>query len=92
MKIFQWRKQQFAWPAERPSSPDKAAVAAFLAAHPGEHIAWTRVAGDEEDRYVIGVFYGRTRPPRYQFFSVLKASQEVQALEDDSAYRPKGWR
>lgn len=71
---------------------EKSAIAEFLALHPGERIAWTRITAEEEARYVVGVFYGNTAPPRYQFFAVPKATYMAQVLEDDENYRPKVWR
>jgi len=38
-----------------------------------------------------GVFCGETRPPRYNFYTVNKATAEIATLDDDSAYRPKVW-
>jgi hypothetical protein len=64
----------------------------FRRLYPNERIAWTTLLADEDARYVIGVFYGSTRPPSYQFFGVSKLSGLVQQIEDDEVYRPKVWR
>ena len=64
----------------------------FLSQHPTEKYVHTRMRADEPDRFVIGVFYGDTRPPRYQFYAVSKQSFLVQKIEDTSPYRPKIWR
>lgn len=47
---------------------------------------------DEADRFVIWVWYGHTRPPRYKFFYVNKSDLAARVLEDNSKYRPQMWR
>jgi hypothetical protein len=75
-----------------PTEPERRARAAFRELHPEQCIAWSRVAAEEVDRFVVGVFYGDSRPPRYCFFAISRASAGVTPLDDDSAYRPKVWR
>lgn len=70
----------------------RAAQCEFRSRYPEEHIVWTKMSADETDRYVIGVFYGDTRPPRYRFYAVKKQTGSVAELEDVSVYRPKDWR
>lgn len=92
MNLRRWIANWWMGEQKQPSDAEKASVAEFLAANPGEYVAWTTLAADEETRYVVGVFYGDTRPPRYCFFAVDKATMEARVLEDDSDYRPKDWR
>lgn len=75
-----------------PNDAEKSAVAAFLIQHPGERIAWTRLIAEEENRYIVGVFYGDVRPRSYQFFAIDRTAMTATVLEDDTAYRPKVWR
>jgi hypothetical protein len=75
-----------------PTEAEKSAIAQFLVLHPDETIRWTHLTAEEEDRYVVGVFYSDWKPPRYQFFAVEKTTMQAQVIEDDTAYRPKGWR
>lgn len=74
------------------TAPERAAKAAFARAHPAKRIAWTRLTAEEELRFVVGIYYGDTRPPRYAFYAVNKESGEVRPIDDDSPYRPKVWR
>jgi hypothetical protein len=50
------------------------------------------LAADEPERFVLGVFYGETRPPNFTFYAVIKTGGEATPLDDDSAYRPIRWR
>jgi hypothetical protein len=54
-------------------------------------IAWSTVK-EEEERFVVGVFFGSTRPPQYKFYEVSKKELVATLLADDSAYSPKNWR
>jgi hypothetical protein len=74
------------------TEPERLAREAFLSLHPGEHVAWTHLTADETDRYVVGVYYGTTRPPSYAFFAVTKGATHVEPLVDDEPYRPRVWR
>jgi hypothetical protein len=74
------------------SAPEKIAAAAFRNSHPAEPVAWTRLAAEENGRFVVGVFYGSTRPPRFRFYEVAKATMRARELNDDEDYRPKQWR
>jgi hypothetical protein len=75
-----------------PTGPEKIARAAFRQLHPDERIAWSRLAAEEPDRFVVGVFYGQTTPPSYSFYAVSKTTAEATPVDDDSPYRPKAWR
>jgi len=72
-----------------PSEPEKIAREAFRRLRPDQRVAWSRVVADEPHRFVVGVFYGDTRPPSCTLYSVSKVIAEVRLLDDDSAYRPK---
>ena len=74
------------------TEPEKIARAAFHRLHPDQRIAWSTLAADEKDRFVVGIFYGDDLPPDYSFYVVSKTSAEVAPLADDSPYRPKDWR
>jgi hypothetical protein len=68
-------------------------VRQFFRQHfPNESLAWLRLAAEEESRWVVGVFFGDTRPPNYKFFAMSRASGEISELEDCSQYAPKRWR
>jgi hypothetical protein len=71
------------------TTPDreKTASHAFRRLHPDERIAWTSVRAEEHDRFVVGIFYGRTRPPRHTFFAIDKSTDEVTLVKDDTPYR-----
>ena len=71
---------------------EKIAREAFRLLHSDQRIAWTTLAADEADRFVVGVFYGDTRPPNFTFYAVSKTGGEATPLDDDSAYRPTLWR
>jgi hypothetical protein len=70
----------------------RAAKEAFGRMYPDETIGWTTFRADEDTRYIVGVFYGATRPPYYIFFEVRKNSDFARQLEDDEPYRPRVWR
>ena len=72
-----------------PTWPAKAARQAFRQSHPEQHFGKTILAADEDDRFVVCVLYGSTRPPRRIYYAVSKITGEVAPLDDDSAYRPK---
>jgi hypothetical protein len=74
------------------ADPEQLARAAFTSRYPDEPIAWTVVQADEGPRIVVGVLYGRTIPPRYMFFAVNRATDEVVPIEDETPYRPRVWR
>jgi hypothetical protein len=57
-----------------------------------DSIVWTILTAEESDRFVVGVFYGDTRPPRYIFFAIDKSTDEATVVADDTPYRPKVWR
>gem|GEM_PF-4593083 len=63
----------------------------FAKLYPEEH-GYPHLKVDEPDRFVIWVWYGQTRPPRYQFFYVNKSDLLAHVMKDDSNYRPKLWR
>jgi hypothetical protein len=75
-----------------PTEAEKIARQAFRRLHSDQRVAWTVLAADESDRFVVGVFHGETRPPSFTFFAVSKAGGEAIPLDDDSAYRPTCWR
>jgi hypothetical protein len=64
----------------------RAAHKEFYLQHPNDRIAWSRIAADEPGRYVVGVFYGYTRPPGYRFYAVEKRTNRAVELEDGSSY------
>jgi hypothetical protein len=70
----------------------RAAKEAFRRLYPTETIGWTTLRADEDTRYIVGVFYGSTRPPHYMFFEVSKDSAIARKLDDDEPYRPRVWR
>lgn len=70
----------------------RAAKEAFRRLYPTETIGWTTLCADEDTRYIVGVFYGSTRPPHHMFFEVSKDSAIARKLEDDELYRPRVWR
>lgn len=72
-------------------APVKAAKQTFRESYPDQEIAWTRCT-TEETRYVVGVFYGSTRPPRYIFYTIDKTDNSAAILQNDENYRPKQWR
>ena len=74
------------------SPAEKKAREHFRSNHPGLRIAWSSLAAEEGSRFVVGVFYGDTLPPRYKFYEVLKDTMTANPLEDDTAYAPKVWR
>ena len=74
------------------TSPEKTAKKAFLDSHPSERVAWTTLKADEPERFVVGVFFGNTRPPSYIFYELSKQDGTVSEIEDDSPYRPEVWR
>lgn len=74
------------------TAPEKEVKRVFQESEPGEHVAWTSLSADEPRRFVVGVFYGRTRPPRHAFFEVSKTDGTVRELDDDGPYRPGEWR
>jgi len=82
----------FTNPSRRSTEPEKIIREVFRQLRPEQHIAWSKLSADESDRFVVGIFYGDTRPPRYSFYAVNKATGEVTQIDDDSAYRPKVWR
>ena len=60
--------------------------------YPQQSIAWLRLSADEPSRWVVGVFYGSTIPPRYKFFAVDRKSERIAELDDFQQYAPKQWR
>jgi hypothetical protein len=67
-------------------------VREFFRQHfPQESIAWLRLAASEPSRWVVGVFYGSTRPPRYKFFAVDRETEQITELDDLRQYAPKQW-
>jgi len=92
MGIWQWLGWVVGLPTEPGMQPEKLAEETFCRLEPDEQVAWTRLAADEPERFVVGVFYGATTPPSYRFFAVSKENGQVTQLVDDSAYRPKVWR
>ncbi len=73
------------------SPAEKSARASFCAAHPESRVAWSTVK-EEPARYVVGIFYGVTRPPRFKFYTVSKPDLIAAPLEHASTYMPKKWR
>jgi hypothetical protein len=82
----------------RGSTRQTAKAAKLVASHefrrlyPDERVSWTTLRSDEETRFVIGVYYGSTKPPRYKFFEVTKDVGSARELQDDANYRPSVWR
>ena len=70
----------------------RVAKEAFGRLYPNETIGWTTLRADEDTRYIVGVFYGSTRPPSFMFFEVSKDLAIARQLEDDKPYRPRVWR
>ena len=64
----------------------------FRLLYPNEGIAWTALRAVEETRYIIGVYYGTTRPPYRKYFEILKGSTVALELENDAIYRPRNDR
>jgi hypothetical protein len=73
------------------SPAEKSARRYFRSIDGDSTIAWSTLKG-EESRFVVDVFFGPTRPPRYRFYAVSKKELIVTPLGDDSAYAPKNWR
>jgi len=88
MRFSEWLRVGFGFRSEA----ERRVVALFRATHPDQHVAWTSLVADEDDRCVVGVYYGTTRPPCFLFFSVDRRSGAITALEDAKAYAPKVWR
>ena len=74
------------------SRPKKLVRDYFRHQHPHRSIAWISLAATEPSRWVVGVFFGSTCPPRYKFFAVERASEAVDEIVDCSRYAPKQWR
>jgi hypothetical protein len=74
------------------SRPERVALRNFRSRNPEIADSWSSRVCDEGDRFVICVFYGACRPAQYRFYSVSRDYRRVEELNDDSAYRPKGWR
>jgi hypothetical protein len=75
-----------------PTPAEKAARALFEERYADE-VCMTRIAADEPDRVVVGVYYHwNGKPPRFRHFAVDKATMAVAELADDTGYRPKNWR
>jgi hypothetical protein len=74
------------------SRPEREALRVFREHNPDFSDAWSSLVECGDKRYVVGIFFGRCEPPRYKFFAVARDLSEVSELEDDSAYRPRGWR
>jgi len=72
--------------------PKKLVRKFFHQHHPTKSISWLTLAGDEPSRWVVGVFYGKLRPPHFMFFTVDRVTEEIVELEDCSQYSPKLWR
>jgi hypothetical protein len=73
------------------SPAERRARELFRATHPKSPIAWSTVK-EEEEQFVVGVFFGSTRPPHYTFYSVSKGDSIATPIPDDAAYAPKNWR
>jgi hypothetical protein len=73
------------------SPAEKSARSHFRAVDPDSTIAWSSLK-EEESRFVVRVFFGSTRPPRYKFYAVSKKELVATPISDDSAYAPKNWR
>lgn len=74
------------------SRPLKLVRRFFQEQYPQQSIAWLRLSADEPSRWVVGVFYGSTIPPRYKFFAVDRKSERIAELDDFQQYAPKQWR
>jgi hypothetical protein len=70
------------------SNAEKAARRAFEAEHVGERVSWSTLEADEEDRHVVGLAYGNTRPPQRKYYAVSKATKAVEVILDATRYRP----
>ncbi len=70
-----------------PSQAEKVACAAFERSHRGDRVAWTKLVADENNRFVVAVFYGMSSPPACVFYAVDKRTSEAAPLQDDTAYR-----
>ena len=73
------------------SRPERVALRFFRRINPTIHDSWSSIACIERDRVVVCIFFGECRPAQYKFFSVSRDYRDVAELNDDSAYRPKGW-
>jgi hypothetical protein len=73
------------------SPAEESARALFRATNPAFSIAWSTLK-EEQDRYVVGIFFGSTRPPHYKFYVVSKNGLIATLLADDSDYAPRNWR
>ena len=72
------------------SPAEKIARSHFRSFDAESKIAWSTLK-EEEGRFVVGVYFGSTRPPRYKFYTVSKNELVATPLDDDSAYAPKNW-
>jgi hypothetical protein len=88
-RLSAWDRIKKAWGLS--TTPEKVARAAFVEDHPDEHVAWTSLAADETGRFVVGVFYGNTRPPRAKFYEVAKSDGIARQIADDAPYSSKTW-
>jgi hypothetical protein len=59
----------------------------FREHYPIQRIAKVMLRAEEDTRFVVGVFYGDTIPPRYKFYAVDKHTGEVSLIEDPLPYR-----
>lgn len=64
-----------------------AAKRAFRDQFPARRIAKIVLRAEEEDRFVVGVMYGDTIPPRAKFYTVDKMTEATELLEEDLLYR-----
>jgi hypothetical protein len=74
------------------SRPKKLARDYFRHHYSHRPIGWVSLTATEPSRWVVGVFFGSTRPPRYKFFAVERGSGAVTEVADCSPYAPKNWR
>ncbi len=74
------------------SQPLKIVRRFFRQQYPNESIAWLRLSAAQPERWVVGVFFGSARPPRYKFFAVNRRSEEIVELVDCRQHAPKQWR
>jgi hypothetical protein len=72
------------------SPAEESARRHFRSVDADSKIAWSTLK-EEESRFVVGVFFGSTRPLRYKFYEVSKKELVASPLDDDSAYAPKKW-
>ena len=61
----------------------------FADKNPHQRIAWVLLSAVEPSRWIVGVFFGPTRPPNYKFFAVGRNSEQVTELDEYSEYTPK---